>query len=222
MTWPNENVLTPASLATDGNQDEGAKAQGLCEVKDSSHGCVPLYLAVAAMDGAREHLDSYALATDEPACCVVAAADFLDAAREVMTRPRDCPRWDGCSSPVCPLAVDGRRCGHIDGERVCGLLSELVKDGGESRLRGVIPAALVDTLIETAPKVAARLYRIRRVLERASRSSSCMAAGQRLSRCAGGANEDAEPAATNAPARHGCPIGLSVPELHDRMAMARA
>jgi hypothetical protein len=86
MTWPNENALTPASLATDGNQGESAKTISPCEVKDSPHGCVPLFLAVAAMDAAREQLDRYALATDEPAWGAVDAADLLDAARDAMAQ----------------------------------------------------------------------------------------------------------------------------------------
>lgn len=139
-----------------------------------------------------------------------------------MTRPRDCPRWDGCSAPVCPLAGDWRRCGHLDGERICGLLSELVKDGGEARLRGALPVALVDSLTEVAPKVAATYSRIRRGLDRASRSSSRIASGQRLSLCAGGSMQGADPAPTDAPARHGCQLAPYVPKSHDRIAVARA
>jgi hypothetical protein len=139
-----------------------------------------------------------------------------------VTRPRDCPRWDSCSAPVCPLETDWRRCDHLDGERVCGLLSELVKDGGEARLRGVLPAALVDTLTEVAPMVAARLYRIRRALERASRTSSRMASGQCLARYVRGAIEGADRAATNAPATHGCQTRPGVAARYGRIAKARA
>jgi hypothetical protein len=86
MIRPNENALTPASLATDGEQGEGAKAQGPCEVKHSPHGCAPLFLASVAMDAAREQLDRYALGTDEPAWGAVDAADLLDAARDAMAQ----------------------------------------------------------------------------------------------------------------------------------------
>jgi hypothetical protein len=75
MIRPNENALIPASLAADGNQGEGAKALGPSDAEHS-----PLVLALSAMNGAREQLDRYALATDEPAWDVVDAADLLDAA----------------------------------------------------------------------------------------------------------------------------------------------
>jgi hypothetical protein len=80
MIRPNENALTPASLATDGNQGEGAKALGLCEVEHS-----PLALALSAIDAAREQLARYALATDEPAPGVIDAADCIDAATLVLS-----------------------------------------------------------------------------------------------------------------------------------------
>ena len=86
MIRPNEIALTPASLATDGEQGEGAKTIGPCRVKDSPLGCATLFLAVVAMDAAREQLTRYALASDEPALGVVDAADLLDAARAAMAQ----------------------------------------------------------------------------------------------------------------------------------------
>ena len=90
-----------------------------------------------------------------------------------------CPRFDSCNAPVCPLD-DWERAQHLPGERVCGLLCELVKDGGEARLRARVPSDLVDTLAEVCPKVAARWQRIRGELDRASRSGSKLESGQRL------------------------------------------
>ena len=75
MIRPHENALTPASLATDGNQGENAKALGPCDAEHS-----PLVLALSAIDAAREQLDRYALATDDPAHSVVDAADCIDTA----------------------------------------------------------------------------------------------------------------------------------------------
>lgn len=108
-----------------------------------------------------------------------------------MTCPRECPRWDGCSAPVCPLDGDWHRCQHLPGERVCGLLCELAKGGGEARLRAALPCALVDRLAEVGPMLAARWERVRRRLGEASRTGSRMAAGQQLARCKGVAVVDA-------------------------------
>lgn len=117
-----------------------------------------------------------------------------------MTAPRVCPRWEGCVAPVCPLATDWERHRHLDGERVCGLLCELAKEGGEARLRGVLSAVLVDRLAEVAPAIASRWYPIRKRLQRASRTGSRVASGQRLARHNGGSVEDATVALGKPPA----------------------
>jgi hypothetical protein len=90
-----------------------------------------------------------------------------------------CPRFDNCNAPVCPLD-DWQRAQHLDGEPVCGLLCELVKGGGEARLRAYLPGALVDTLAEAYPKITARWARVRSQLERASRTGSKLESVQRL------------------------------------------
>lgn len=121
-----------------------------------------------------------------------------------MTCPRDCPRWDGCSAPVCPLADDWRRCQHLSGDRVCGLMCELVKEGGEARLRVRLPGALVDTLADVAPQVAARWERVRMQLRRSAETGSRMAAGQRLAHREGAPIEEPTPTATATPKKVGC------------------
>jgi len=125
-----------------------------------------------------------------------------------MTGPTLCPRWDGCAAPVCPLASDWNQQRHLDGERVCGLLCELAKHGGEARLRGVLSAVLVDRLTEVAPAIASRWYPIRKRLQRASRTGSRMASGQRLARHNGGSVEDAATALGQLPAT---PARVTVP-----------
>lgn len=99
-----------------------------------------------------------------------------------MSGARDCPRWDGCSAPICPLDPDWRQCQHLAGERVCGMLCELVKHGGQARLRARLSGMQVATLVRVAPQVTARWERVRMQLQRSARSGSRMAAGQRLAR----------------------------------------
>jgi len=101
---------------------------------------------------------------------------FSDAMKRGAAR---CPRFDGCNAPICPLD-DWQRAQHLPGERVCGLLCELVKEGGEARLRARLPSELVDTLTEVCPSVAARWQRIRSELDRASHSGSKLESGQSL------------------------------------------
>ena len=52
-----------------------------------------------------------------------------------MTGPQQlCPKFSGCSAPICPLDPEWPRARHLPGERVCLWLRELVKDGGEARI----------------------------------------------------------------------------------------
>ncbi len=84
MIRPNENPLFPASLAANGRQGADAKALGPCGAKDNPQATTARLLALAATDAAREQLDRYALATDDPEPGIVDAADLLDAARAAM------------------------------------------------------------------------------------------------------------------------------------------
>jgi len=92
-----------------------------------------------------------------------------------------CLRWKHCSAAVCPLADDWQRHQHIDGERICGWLYELAKDGGEARLRQALPSNAVDRLATVSPALYSRWYAIRKRLREAARSGSRMEAGHRLS-----------------------------------------
>jgi hypothetical protein len=84
MIRPNKNALAPASLATDGEQGEGARAEGHCGAQHTPHESAPLFLARVAIDAARVQLNAYALATDDPLPGTVEAADLLDAARAAL------------------------------------------------------------------------------------------------------------------------------------------
>lgn len=86
MTRPNENPLIPNSLAADGNQGAGAKAQGPCGAQDNPQATAARILALTATDAARGQLDRYALATDDPEAGIVEAADLLDAVAHCLTR----------------------------------------------------------------------------------------------------------------------------------------
>ncbi len=119
--------------------------------------------------------------------------------------PARCPRFGGCNAPICPLD-NWQRAQHLDGEPVCGLLSELVKHGGEARLRACLPGAMVDTLAEVFPKITARWERVRSRLKRASRTGSKLESVQRLHQRKKGGSTDysTRPASV-------APVGASVP-----------
>ncbi len=81
MIRPNKNALPPVSLATDGEQGEGADTKGIGGAENTRPEAEPLWLALAATCGAIAHLDCYAGLTDDPVPGVVDAADLLEAAR---------------------------------------------------------------------------------------------------------------------------------------------
>jgi len=84
MRWPIENALTPASLATDGNQGEDANAVGASMGEHTRPQADALILALSATDEARAYLQRYGGLTDAPALGTVEAADLLDAARVLL------------------------------------------------------------------------------------------------------------------------------------------
>ncbi len=86
--------------------------------------------------------------------------------------PEQCPRFNGCSANICPLDQDWRKRSHIQNERVCGLLTENVKPGGEARLKGVLPAELVEQVVGQRGSIAARWGAIKRRLNDAATTGS--------------------------------------------------
>ena len=91
MTWPNEIALPPASLATDGEQGEGAKAGGPSDANATgtrrggqTAGVQGVTLARVAVQGAAALLGAYARTTDFPPVGIVEAADLLDVAQSAL------------------------------------------------------------------------------------------------------------------------------------------
>ena len=84
MTWPNENPLTPDSLAADGIQGADANARRAGEAKHNPEAACAVILARVAMDAAQTQLQRYALATDDPEPGIPEAAYLLDAALAAM------------------------------------------------------------------------------------------------------------------------------------------
>jgi hypothetical protein len=77
---PTKNPLTPNSLAADGMQGAGAKAQGPCGTEDSAEAARARILARSSLQAAQGHLDRCAALTDRPAPGMVEAADHVDLA----------------------------------------------------------------------------------------------------------------------------------------------
>lgn len=85
-------------------------------------------------------------------------------------RMERCPRFDGCSAPVCPLM--GLTGTHLRGDEVCFYLREASKPGGEARLRCYLPEDLKETIVEATSTAIALHGDIARALRRASTQGS--------------------------------------------------
>ncbi len=54
----------------------------------------------------------------------------------------DCPRFDHCSAPICPLDPDWRKRPHLKGERICAYITVYSKPGERVNLRTRLPPEL--------------------------------------------------------------------------------
>jgi|GEM_PF-1565980 len=91
------------------------------------------------------------------------------------SKMQDCPKWEGCSAPICPFNAEWqKRVMHSD-DPVCFYLTEAVKEGGaevfEERGLGELYLAILPFIQPMSDKWG----RIRRALERAKASGNRMA-----------------------------------------------
>lgn len=80
----------------------------------------------------------------------------------------DCPKFNSCSAPICPLDADWQDRLHLDGERVCFYLTEYVKQTARPILKGLLAAELFEAIEVGYHKIIAAHPRIKRQLERSS------------------------------------------------------
>ena len=83
-----------------------------------------------------------------------------------------CPKWDGCSAPVCTLDPDWESRKHLEGERVCFYLTEFSKQAGKAILSMVLAGELYETLARVYVEVMSRPHPLRNQLKRAKKNPS--------------------------------------------------
>ncbi len=82
----------------------------------------------------------------------------------------ECPKYDRCSAPACPLWDINTT--HLKGERVCFYLREYVKQGGRAKLLGVLPREMVNQIAEVLPVIISRHSDIKKQLNRSALTGS--------------------------------------------------
>ena len=95
----------------------------------------------------------------------------------------NCPKWDSCNAPVCPLDPNWQAQKHLAGEPVCLWLRESVKNDGERVLRHSLTEINVEKVIAVKEILYARGGELKFRLERASLSGSKANAMNRAREC---------------------------------------
>ena len=92
-----------------------------------------------------------------------------------LAAPQDCPKFEDCRAPVCPLDACCLNTQHLEGEPVCFYLVEFVKEGAGSRFL-TLPHGdkWVSVLSLVLPDVKKLYPDIRRKLERAENTGPRM------------------------------------------------
>ena len=79
-----------------------------------------------------------------------------------------CPRFDQCCAPICPIDPDWRKRAHRKDEPVCAYLRRYAKDPLWGQKQGVVPTELWSRIVEVYPQVIERYAPLRKTLKRAS------------------------------------------------------
>jgi hypothetical protein len=87
----------------------------------------------------------------------------------------DCPKYQSCNAPVCPLDPAWTQCLNANDDPTCFYLCESVKDGSQALFQGAGLEELYESIHSVTPAIVDRHPRIRKALERAKQTGSRMA-----------------------------------------------
>ena len=87
---------------------------------------------------------------------------------------RNCPKYDKCSVPICPLEDSLFKRTLLKEDPTCFYLTESVKDGAETRFKGSGLGWLYKKVVRATPHLISRYPRICSALKRAKQSGSRM------------------------------------------------
>ena len=83
---------------------------------------------------------------------------------------KECPRFDGCNAPICPLDPDVLDRVHVKGDPACYYLRLYVKNALWGLKPGSPPANLPIRVAEAYPRLIARYAPLKKALLRAAKS----------------------------------------------------
>lgn len=83
-----------------------------------------------------------------------------------------CPKFDSCSAPICPLDPDWSERKHIKDEPVCYYLREWAKHGPHSLCRGGEEHIIASTLTRVYPQILSSIYPLKKQLDRITKTAN--------------------------------------------------
>ena len=95
---------------------------------------------------------------------------------------QQCPRFDRCSAPLCPLDSDWRRRTVTNRDPTCFYMLEAVKQGAEKRFEGRPDRGIYSKAVEMLSDRESIGASCRHALTRAARTGSTIDGGLRLRR----------------------------------------
>ena len=84
----------------------------------------------------------------------------------------ECPKFDNCSAPICPLDDDWRLRSHLDGEKACHYLTVYSKSTVKPLFWAGQEVELYKAIAEHYPEILALHPPIKRQLSRSSKNST--------------------------------------------------
>lgn len=86
----------------------------------------------------------------------------------------DCPKFNKCSAPVCPLHEGCLDTAYRPGESVCFYMLEYVKHGARARFKGDTTRELYQAISDNLPALLSRYAPLKHALNRAKNTPSRM------------------------------------------------
>ncbi|MDW3094546.1 MAG: hypothetical protein R8G33_02610 [Gammaproteobacteria bacterium] len=84
----------------------------------------------------------------------------------------ECPQYESCNAPICPLDENCLNSTHLEGEAVCLYLREYSKLATRDDLRGVISKEHYQVIDNAYPNVSERYNYIKKALARSANNPS--------------------------------------------------
>ena len=91
--------------------------------------------------------------------------------------PTQCPKFDTCGAPICPLDENWSLRKYLDGEPVCFYLAEYSKPHLRAILRGAIGGVMYLAIGRAYPRVLTLYGPLKKRLERSAKTKSRLGDG---------------------------------------------